>query len=154
MGIWDKFRLYWGFPASYPWRDDAVVIIHPSIIRRNTFYQLSETKGFKTHIWRWPDCDCSRLDWSIQTQTLSRPPRSGTSQTSWPKLLGCRALEEEEEQTFRIKVSLFCLLLKLSLWWGVSICGRRIADEKTRRQKYTVQDFVLNFVVQGLEKGI
>lgn len=38
---------------------------------------------------------------------------------------------------------------------GVTICGRGIADEEMRRQKYTVEDFfVLNFVVWGfLEKG-
>lgn len=124
-----------------------VILLWASMNRTAT----REWKRLKTHIWRWPDCGCSRLDWSTQTRTLWLPPRSGTSRTSWPTLLGCRALEEEEEQTQRIKQSLF--RTSQSVMGGVFMCGRRIADEKMRRQECTVQDFVLNFVVWGLEKG-
>lgn len=103
MGICGKKVSFFSyFPLKYWCCREHPCRYHPLYSDWMNCTSKSETKRFKTHIWRWPDCGCSRLDWSIQTQKLWLPPRLSTSQTSWPKLLGCRALEEEE-QTYRIK---------------------------------------------------
>lgn len=100
----------------------------------------SEAKRHETHLWRSPNFDCSRRDWSIQTQKLSPPRRSGTSQTSWPTLLGCRALKEEEEgeekQRHKHKglqeVSFVLPASELQPVMEVTMCGRRIAGGRTK----------------------
>lgn len=61
----------------------------------------------------------------------------------------CR--RRKKNQSIQVKlVRDFCTSQSVARF---DMCGRGTADGEMRREKHTVEDFVLNFVVQGLEKG-